>query len=272
MSEIDFGAYSRPPRIDAVGGLALARRLIRACPTSRFPVARRRIGKVREEAVALQAELKARARVRPSGLRALDSAFDGAWAAVRDRIAAWTKVSLGDYDAQRKRAEKLMASYFVDGVAFVQLSYEKEWVESQLLLDRFAEEGALTHVEQLAGKAFVENVNAAHKALGDAIGLTGAGPAAAAPSSTGVAERVEALARAIFDYLRGLTGDVEDNEAASVTAFRRAVEPLDTYRAEASSDTPAKPDADAEPTAPIPPVPAPVEPGLPGGPALDPAS
>ena len=273
--EIDFLPYSRPPRLDATGGLAVARRLIKACPTAGFPSARKKVPAVREAALALQTEAKLRARTRPANMKPIDSALDTAWSAVRDRIAPWTWTTDAKLDAQRRLAAKMLASYFPDGVEFVKLAYEQQWVESEQLLQRIKEEGARDVLEELAGKPFLANLESAHAAYGDALDLGDEAAPKTAASPTGIAERVGKLSRAIFDYTRALAGDVDLGDPSSVAAFRDAVAPLDAYRARLSGGLEQDPET---PLDAIPPLPdadpeelvTSARPGFPGGPALEP--
>ncbi len=232
---IDFQPYSRPPRIDALRGIALATLLLRAAPSKPSRSVARSLRTVRSAAVDLQTELKARGRTRPESLKPLDVAFDNGWSALRDSLAAWTKVHGKSFEGLRARAEQLLAAYFPDGVEFVKLAYEAEWVHSQNLLERFEEERATADLERLAGAEILANVREQHATLGTALGLAGKRAAEEAASTTGVAERVTGLAHAIGDYTRRLAGEVETTDAASVAAFRKAMRPLDDHRAAAAA-------------------------------------
>ncbi|UJR84200.1 hypothetical protein [Sandaracinus amylolyticus] len=257
---IDFQPYSRPPRIDALRGIALAIQLLRVAPARPSRPVARALRKVRSTAVDLQTEVKARGRTRPESLRPLDSAFDGSWSALRDRLAAWSKVQSASFERPRERAEQLLAAYFSDGVQFVTLAYEAEWVYGEQLLERFDEEGALADIERLAGAEFVANVREQQAALGAALGLTGKRGTEEVASTSGLAERVSALASAIADYTRRLSGEVETDDPKSVAAFRKAVAPLDAHRAATApkasgGETPSEPAEPVDPSQPIPPAP-----------------
>jgi len=232
---LDFQPYARSPRIDALGGTALAIRLLRAATKKPSKPVAATLRKIHQETVALREESKARARTKPEVLRPLDARFDNGWSALRDRVACWPKVASPRFAKDRKRAEQLLAAYFPEGVAFVLLAYEAEWVKSGELLARFDEEGAAKDIARLAGEPFLSNVREHHEDLGVALGLSGKGSKERQASSTGIAERVTALADAIGEYTRRLSGEVELSKSASVKAFLAAVEPLDLFRAAAAS-------------------------------------
>src|SRR5690606_27433134 len=103
-----------------------------------------------------------------------------------------------------------------------------------------------------------------HAALGLALGLSGERVEKEVASTTGLAERVEALAAAIGEYTRRLAGEVDTSDPASVAAFRKAVAPLDAHRAAMAARSargggaPVEPELEPEvdPNEPIPPAPA----------------
>ena len=263
---LDFQLYARPPRIDADGGIALVRRLVRAGYKGSSPATAAALVSVRGAAGALQEELKKRARTARTSLRPLDTAFDGAWTGLRDRLKAWGVLEDPDFVEDRQRAEQLLTSYFPDGLEFVKLSYEAEWVHSERLLERFSEEGAVADIDRLAGESFLRNVRSRHAKLGEALDLAGASSAERAASSTGLAERVNELASAIGEYMRLHAGEVRLKDPKSVEAFQLAMAPIDRHRASYSSGGSAAAKDGAEddeeeepldPTAPISPLPPP---------------
>lgn len=264
---IDFQLYARPPRIDADRGIALVRRLVRAGYKGSNPATAAALVTVRDAAGALQEELKKRARTARTSLRPLDTAFDGGWTGLRDRLKAWSFLEGPDFAEDRQRAEQLLLSFFPDGLDFLKGSYEAEWVYSERLLERFSDEGALADIDRLAGESFLRYVRAAHAKLGEALDLAGASNAERAASSTGLAERVNELATAIGEYMRLHAGEVRLKEPKTVEAFQLAMEPIDRHRASFSSGGSA-PDKDGaeddgdeeeelDPTAPISPLPPP---------------
>jgi hypothetical protein len=259
---IDLSQYARIPRLDTRGGLALVRKFLRSAPAERFPSARKKLVKVRAAALELQAESKLRARTKPSNLRPEDSRFDAAWSALRDRIASCLALSRAEDAETRKKADRILTLYFENGVQFVRLSFEDEWIASQELLERFDEEGNVALIDELAGKPFLPNVQAAHRVLGEALGLDGTPKKEAVGNTRGLADKLGGLSRAIFDYTRTLAGEVDLDDAASVAAFRHAVAGLDDYRARSSGKPSSEPETEADDTAtPIPDVPGePTEP------------
>jgi len=161
-------------------------------------------------------------------------------------------------EKQRLRAEQLLLAYFPDGVEFVKLAYEAEWVHSAQLLERFDDEKVVADLEKLAGAAFLANVRSLHDKLGEALDLSGGTRGEKAASTTGLAEKVLALSAAIADYTRRYAGEVELDEPVSVAAFQAAMEPLDRHRASSGTsgkETTKDDDADADPIDPASPLP-----------------
>lgn len=263
---LDFQPYARPPRIDALGGIALVRRLVRVGYAGSNKATAQAFAKARTAATAVQDELKKRGRTARGSLRPLDAAFDTAWSGLRDRLKIWTTVADPAQQKDRARAEELLAAYFDGGVEFVKLAYSQEWVHSDQLLERFADEGALADIERLAGAGFVANVRVHHAKLGEALDLAGSARAEDAATSAGLAEKVAALAAAIGEYTRRHLGEVDTDDPKSVAAFRKAMAPIDAHRAAGSKtiDSDADPDPDSDPdsdpddpTDPIPNLPPP---------------
>lgn len=260
---IDFQPYVRPPRIDAPGGIALAHRIIRTGYPGENRATIRALAKVRSTGVAVQEEMKKRGRTARANLKPLDAVFDNGWSALRDRVSAWTLVADPTEEKNRVRAEQLLAVYFPEGVGFVQLAYEAEWVHSQQLLERFDDENAVADIERLAGAAFLANVRLQNARLGEALDLSGSTPAEKAASTTGLAEKINALSAAIADYTRRYAGEVDADNPASVAAFLDAMQPLDKHRASAGAGgkETAKDDAEEDdpidPAAPLPNLPPP---------------
>ena len=261
---IDFQPYARPPRIDALGGVALVHRLLRAGYAGSNKATARAFANMRAIAVTVQDELKKRGRTASTPLRPLDSAFDNGWSALRDRLEAWSFVHDPAQLKSRARAEELLASYFPTGVEFVKLAYEEEWVYSAQLLERFADEGAVSDLEKLAGAPFLANVRMQHERLGEALNLAGRARGEDPASPSGLADKVLGLARAIGDYTRRHLGEIDTDDEESVAAFQKAMAPLDAYRAKSASgstkddtknvdgDPPSDGEDPIEPTDPLP--------------------
>lgn len=264
VTPIDFQPYARPPRIDALGGVALVHRMLRAGYAGKNPATISAFANMRARAVTVQDELKKRGRTASAPLRPFDIAFDNGWSGLRNQLQGWSLVHDPKHANKRARAEALLASYFPTGVDFVQLAYEEEWVYSAQLLERFVDEGATSDLESLTDPAFLDNVRVQHARLGEALNLTGRARGEDPASPTGLAEKVIALAAAIGEYTRRHSGEVDTDKEASVEAFRKSMEPLDRYRARnapGAKDGTKPPDVDAEdpidPAAPLPNLPPP---------------
>jgi hypothetical protein len=221
VEEIDFTNYLRPPRISATSGLVLTVRLIRAAPLALPIQVQSALQGIHAAGKRLQDAVRSRQR-RSVSTRPADQRFDGAWAALYGRLVACTR--LVD-DPEGARAAILLADLFPNGLAFVMLGYEDEWVHSRELLTRIAEEGHTDELAELAGARFLTAVHDAHKGLGEALGLEGTQKV---ESSLMVGEEILALANAIAKYARLFAGTVVDEP--TLAAFRIAMAPLDAHR------------------------------------------
>jgi hypothetical protein len=187
--------------------------------------------------------------------RPADQRFDGAWAGLHGRLVACTRLIDGPEAA---RAGALLANLFPNGLAFVNLGYEAEWVHSRELLTRIKEEGHTAELAELAGQRFLDAVHKAHQGLGEALGLEGVQKVEA---SFMVGEQIVALSNAIAKYARLFAGTVVDESTLAV--FRAAMAPLDAHRENArrsGGETEEAEDVDAETQGvnidePLPPVP-----------------
>jgi len=166
---------------------------------------------------------------RTQDVRPLDVQLDRAWAVVESSLDRYTV--LRPSNANRKRAAELHQQLFADGLGFLKLRYIEQHAESARRIDLIKEEGLREDLERLVGKEFVDELHAAHKAYGDALGITKAGEASVAAEP--LLEPLRAVNRAISAYALQVLA-FGGLDPANIAAARRALEPIDKFRAAAT--------------------------------------
>ena len=172
------------PVLDAASAVALLHRLLAvATAYKKLPP---RIEQARKRLAAtltrLQEALKTRlaAGTGSDSLRSrqADRAIDLAFSALYDFLTAYSKLPEGT--PQRTSAQSLLSVLFGDGLKFTMLSFVKEWAEASARIQRIADDKLDAPIKALGGEVFLKNLAAAHKAYGEALGITSA--KAATPS------------------------------------------------------------------------------------------
>lgn len=222
------------------------------------------MGDVVQTAEVVQDRLIDRERFAPARVRPLLIAFATAWSVLGEILGALAR--LGDLSPRTGRAGTLYASLFPEGTAFVKEDSGAAWAAGQRVLTRIDGEGLAPALVELVGSDVLDAARNATAKLREA---AGAGPSPReAASSTAVSDAVGAFADALGFYCRLLSSKVRMRDARSVDRFRKAVAPLDEYRASvrnagAESDDQEETDAEADVlSAPAPAVP--IRPGMPG--------
>lgn len=257
METLDFVPYVTPTRFSNAWGVVLSIQLLRAAPETPPALARAALEKLREAALHSQSVAVDRLRASPENLKPIDARLDGGMAGLRDVLVAKSRLTGTDVG---ERAARLVRQVFPNGVSFVLLGYNEEWVAAKSHLARIDEDGLAAEIDALAGPEFLPFIRAAHAELGDALGV-GTTPLAVS-ETTAVQDANLQLAKAIANYGRAMVAFVDEDDAESVAAFKQAMYPLDAYRRAffargGAPGTPEEPVVDPEvsPTDPIPPVP-----------------
>lgn len=264
MSNLEYAAYLRRPRMSAENILALAIRLLQSAPKEQLQEpALGSLKALHEAAETLQATLRARHTAASGSLRPYDRRFDGAWAALYARLQAWTR--LLDHP-NAPRAQALIERLFPEGLAFLRHSYDEEWVHSRTLLGLIESEALEDELAQLAGVEFLPLIRVAHEELGKQLGLEDDGEQDEdeAVNAAMLGAHVRAMAQAIATYGRRMVGLVDEDDPDSIARFEAAMAPRTAALAAAgrrsgsSELAPALDDPDAleelDLEAPLPPV------------------
>lgn len=131
--------------------------------------------------------------------------LDVAWGALRD-------------------AKALLARLFPNALGFLSQGDHAVWVESDELLRAVREEGLAEAIGALVPADVLGEVERAHKAFGDVIGMS-ADVAPAAPKVDRAAAR-DAVYAAVTAYAVQVVAAADDADAATVEALRHALEPI----------------------------------------------
>lgn len=206
----------------------VARLLRNAAPADLSADEKKALRTIEESAAQIQAIYAERDRVTKGRVRAVFDGFINYWSAMHEVLAGLARLDTQFGDVG-ERARALVGSYFPDAVSFVKLDAHAAWFEAQRRLDRMREEGQVEEIGALAGEPVFAAVRKGTAELGEAIGV-GKTPRGELPSTTAMQEAVAKFSRAVGAYGRLLAAKVDEEDAASIERFRRAVAPMDEYR------------------------------------------
>jgi hypothetical protein len=261
---IDFEAhsYTAIPDLDVASLLALGTALSNAMPRPLPDELRKPVKKLRS---ALATLMDASAVMpKPGANRDLaDARVDAAWEALYARLSAYDDLPNDAYP-EVSQARDLVARAFPEGLSFLTLPHNAEWVESDKRLRAIDDEGLAAKVDALAGGLFLREVRAAHAAYGEALGISVPRVSLSTPQLVGPALE---LRKAMQRYARAVVGLVDEDELTTVAMAESALRPiLEVVRAWVRSHadamfhvatgttvvTPLAPDTPLPPLAPIP--------------------
>lgn len=208
-------------------------------------VAKKPLAALLSALVALRTEWKKVQTVLPEDLRSIDHRIDGAWGGVFQRLDAFS--FLPEAPRTRKAAD-VMKLLFPDGKAFLASPYPAEWAESDKRIQQVKDKHLEKELKDLVGEEFWGELLTAHKAYGDALGITHVKQAL---TTINVATPFKALKEAISRYARAMLVYADD-EPKHAAAVRVALQPILDARAawQAQGSKPAKPDSTPAPAAP----------------------
>lgn len=252
--DLDPTRYVRAPILDVAGAIALGISLLTAHQkvAKELPTTVKRAAKqLRQAVVDLQTRWdgqRVAALASDEDKRPADQREDRAFGALAMRIEALTLLPENLEIAQR--AQKLYSRLFPGGLAFLKLPYERQWAECEQRLRDIGDGAIADEVTELAGEEVLQELRAAHKNYGRALGITSARENnVTAPK---VAEQLRTVQQAISDYALQLVASARsdaDVAAAAVSCLR----PLDALReADARRGGGRTPETDSTTTAPTP--------------------
>jgi len=226
----DISSYLSSPVLDVAGGVALGVALLSALPAHAPAPVRRAAERLRASTLALQSAWQA-TRDAAEGVdrRAADHRMDVAWGAAYDRLSACAALPAGSYP-RAGRAARLMGKLFPDGLSFLKLPYSHEWAESGQRLALLDDKAVSAELRDLIGDDFVQELQKAHAAYGDALGIT---EAQAPPDVVRVQEPLRDLQAAVRDYALQLAAAASD-QPDFAAAVPGALAPVDRAREDAA--------------------------------------
>jgi hypothetical protein len=248
LSPPDPTLYVRAPMMTAESGIALSRAVVAACSKD-FPASiKKSAKKITEAADHAQAALafrqKAVGKVSESDARLVDQLGDASWGALRMRLLGYGELPAAKFPDAQRALELVQELFGPDGLSFLKETYPVQWSTADTILKRIDDDNLHIDIDRIAGKEFLVNIRAQHKAYGAMVQSL-----LLREKSAGVnlAEHVRAMGRAIVDYATRVCGSVdEDDNEQAIAAVLAALRPLDAYR-EATARRAAGTSAD-EPT------------------------
>ncbi len=119
-------------------------------------------------------------RVRAEGgdtplVRAADHVEDNAFGALVDWLRALARLP-AERHPQAAEAQAVLDAVFSGGLGFLSISPRDEWQEAETRLQLIAEDGHDVTIKKLGGAPFLEELQVAHKAYGEALGITAVKP------------------------------------------------------------------------------------------------
>lgn len=224
---LDPVAYLRLPRLDVANSVSLGKMLLAVVPKDAPAPVKKAAKRIHTSLKALETAWKERVRVEQlPDIRPLDRRLDLRWSALSDRVRGWEP--LDEHPEKQAAATEVVKLLFPDGLNFLKLPYVAEHAESQRRLDVIEERGLQATIDDLAGREFLAAVKEAHRAYGEALGIT-RGVKAEPAQPAALNEPLRQLTDAIAAYNIQLLAHVHDAPAA-LTDVRRALAPIDKFR------------------------------------------
>jgi hypothetical protein len=227
MSEFDWQPYTRTPVLDVPSAVALGHALLSAMPATAPPPIKASADVMRREVGALQKVWGTSRTDKPDDPRPIDTLFDGAWTALRDRVTAIVSLASDEHGADVARAQELLTTLFPTGADFLKLPYTKQWAECDKRIGIVKERGLQTDIDRLAGAAFWKQIETLHQSYGEVLGITKSKQPSPEPAK--LLEPLRTAQRAIGNYVLQVAATAAHDQAFAPQAVR-ALAPVDAVR------------------------------------------
>jgi len=231
--DFDASLYTRSPKIDVPGAIALSVKLLAATPAHAPAPVKKAAKALHQKTLKLQSIWKSRDRIdKRIDARPFDVLADHTMSRLVSRIEDYAGLPEETYPLAN-RARAILATLFPTGLAFLKEDYPSQWAETQKRLDRIDEEGLAADINTIAGPEFLAEVRRVHILYGEAIGVTKSNSSSPVPSLT---FPLREICTSITLYAMQLAAVRLDDEASDEQriAAREALRPLDEYRASAA--------------------------------------
>lgn len=198
---------------------------------------------------AAQTRLADSGKLPPVERRKADIVVDNAVGALDQLLQAWAR--LPDTFPQAQVAAATRQTLFPDGVGFLKLSFEQQWAQIDRRLALIKSAGLDADIAQLGGEVFLTNLEEAHKAYGQALGLTVVPEAPAV--LVALRDPLAAFTSALRKYVVQVTAYADDDKPATVALSERLLRPLaawtsKTPKSAGESETPPAPSPEPAPS------------------------
>ncbi|MBN9160900.1 MAG: hypothetical protein BGO98_33780 [Myxococcales bacterium 68-20] len=153
--------------------------------------------------------------------READTQLDRVWSAIDRFLSAWAAI---DGTELAEQATALRQRLFPDGLAFLTKNFNAEWAASEQRLGVIDAENHVATFERLGGGAFVASLRRAHKAYGQALGVTEAKDAPLPVPQ--IREARDAVLDDIRVYAAQIVGSVTRKNPASEDVAEALLRPI----------------------------------------------
>jgi len=223
---IQLKSYDNLPRVGAAELIALLRSLARAAPEQRSELLQRCLDKLQAAHAALGAAWEG--EVATTDQRAADIRSNDSWRALYKRLEGASELPADKYPQATEAAALLEQIFEGQGLAFLRLSFKKQWAQAQRRISRIKQGKLEPAIIKLAGQSFHDEIFAAQDHYGRVLGFTEV-PADVADDPK-LAELMTAAYDAALEYLSKLVGQVDFDDEESVRATQAALHPVDELR------------------------------------------
>lgn len=234
---IDPTLYLHPPHLGIDASLSLAKMLLLAVPRGAGPGVLTATKALAAYVDTLETTWNTHDKPKPPRTgHATDIRLDRAWSAVHARLTAWS--IFPEEDPEHQASADSTARLFATGLDFLELYYVAEHEQSERRLRLIEAEGLRADLDRLVGKPFMAELVAAHAEYGEALGI--AKPPERVDLKTLLHEPLRALSDAIATHALQLVAFAALSPE-HVAPARRALRPIDVFRAAANRHAAASP-------------------------------
>ncbi len=249
--EFQSALYVTAPQINLASGVALAIALLNHVPPKPGDSARAAARELGAATRRVQGHWAAQKPAKKTDQRPFDNAADTSWGALCARLGAQAALP-HDRHPRALQAAAVLDALELRDMSWLTLKYNEQWAQAQRRLDRVASDDLRDTIAALAGEGFLDEVEFAHKAYGEALGITSRHDQAV--DNVAMLEPLRALSAAIADYGLQLCALYRGASAEMRRDIVKALRPIDLHRERYARSTAT---AESEPVTPVTPVPDP---------------
>lgn len=243
--------YVTAPQINVASGVALAIALLNNVPPKPGDGVRAAARELRGATQRVQAQWAKQKPRAKTDQRPFDNAADVSWGALIDRLGAQAALPRARHPRAEQAATLLDALELRDR-SWLTLRYNEQWAQGQRRLDRVAADDLRGAIDAVAGDGFLAEVEFAHKAYGEALGITTRHDDV--DDNVAMVEPLRALSAAVAEYGLQLCALHRGASAQTRKDIGKALRPIDAHRDRYARGTA---ETEEEPVSPVTPVPEP---------------